>query len=247
MNMARSLKNPNPVAIAHGMALQVSDQLRGPTFCSECEHRFSLNGEQWVLAKLPKDYEQPFPLKNALAPEKPIHREHNLALYAGRSISEFEMDKLIYFGMSIFWRGAARQWKSSRGAIAPPVELGEYFEPSRKFLLGGPFPDDVFLSVSIYGGWRVPSALFPVVQAENQLGKKFYWFYIDGLGFRLAMGSNWRSEASVCAVHNPLGPVVVDAGFDAMVVSYVQGMLESHKMSRGLLEFLKTYKRGPIG
>ena len=29
MNMARSLKNPNPVTLAHGQAKQVSDQLRG--------------------------------------------------------------------------------------------------------------------------------------------------------------------------------------------------------------------------
>ena len=157
MNMARSLKNPNPVSIAHGMAMQISDQLRGPTFCEECERRFSVNGEQWVLAKLPKDYEEPFPLKDALVTEMPFFTGHNIKVYAGRNISGFDMDKLIYFGMSIFWRGAARQWRSSKGAIAPPVDLGEYFERSRKFLLGGPFPDDVFLSVSVYEANESPA------------------------------------------------------------------------------------------
>jgi len=247
MNMARTLKNPNPVSVAHGIAMQISDQLRGPTFCEDCELLFSKNGEQWTLANLPTDYKEPFPLQDALVPEKPSFIAHNLNVYEGRKISAYDIDKLIYFGTSIFWRGAARQWKSSTGSIAPPVDLGTYFEGTRRFLLGGPVPVDVFLSISIYAGTRVPSAMFPVIEAENQVGRRFYWFYIDGLGYRLAMGKEWRTDAmSVCAVNNAGGPVVVDKGFDAMVESYVKGMLESHKMSQGLLTFLKNYKRKTI-
>jgi hypothetical protein len=39
MNPAGTLKNPNPVTLSHGQAKQISDQLRGPTFCKECEER----------------------------------------------------------------------------------------------------------------------------------------------------------------------------------------------------------------
>jgi hypothetical protein len=247
MTMARSLKNPNPVRVAHGVAMQVSDQLRGPTFCKDCEDLFSKNGEQWTLANIPGDYKEPFPLQDALIPEKPSFIAHNLNVYDGRKISAFDLDKLIYFGMSIFWRGAAREWKSSQGAVAPSVDLGDCFEPIRKFLLGGPFPDDVYLSISIHSLKPVPSAMFPVVEAENQAGRRFYWFYINGLGFRLALGKEWRSDATpICAAHNVNGPIVVDKGFDAMVDSYIKGMIESHKMSKGLLEFLENYKQRKI-
>jgi hypothetical protein len=244
MNMARSLKNPNPVRIAHGMAMQVSDQLRGPTFCEDCERLFSTNGEQWTLGNLPKDYKEPFPLQDALVPEAPIVIAHNINVYAGSKIAAFDLEQLIFFGMSIFWRAASRQWKSSQGAIAPAVDLGEHYEPIRKYLLGGPFPDDVFLSISIHSRKPVPSAMFPVLEAENQAGKRLYWFYIDGLGFRLTLGEEWRSIAGpICAVHNASGPIVVDQGFDAMVDTYIKDMLVAHKMSSGLLEFLENYKQ----
>ena len=46
MNMAKTLKNPNPVVRARGHAKQISDQLRGHTFCAECEDRLGKNGEK---------------------------------------------------------------------------------------------------------------------------------------------------------------------------------------------------------
>lgn len=59
MNMERSLKNPNPVTLAHGQAKQVSDQLRGYTFCATCEDLFNKHGEKWVLDRVAKGIESP--------------------------------------------------------------------------------------------------------------------------------------------------------------------------------------------
>src|ERR1700733_14675177 len=94
MNMARSLKNPNPVTLARGKAKQISDQLRGYAFCQKCEDRFNKNGERWVLANLPPAQGSPFPLQDALIPEKPIFIADNINVYTGRSISAFDIDKL---------------------------------------------------------------------------------------------------------------------------------------------------------
>src|SRR5262249_57435338 len=110
MNMAKSLSNPNPVVISRGKVMQVSDQLRGYTFCGDCEQRLSENGEKWVLAHIPEDQGSPFPLQEALMPERPIFINDNFNIYEGQKIKEFDMDQLIYFGMSMFWRGAAREW-----------------------------------------------------------------------------------------------------------------------------------------
>jgi hypothetical protein len=54
MNMARKLANPNPVVISHGKLKQVADQLRGYTFCHDCEQMLSYKGEHWVLANIPE-------------------------------------------------------------------------------------------------------------------------------------------------------------------------------------------------
>ncbi len=160
MNMAKTLKNPNPVTLAHGQAKQISDQLRGHTFCAECENRLSKNGEQWVLAHMPKDYKEPFPLQDALIPAKPAIIGDNINIYEGRKLAAFDMDQLIYFGMSVFWRGACREWKSSKGAVAPSVDLGEHYEPIRKFLLGGPFPQNVHIVVLIHNLKPVANAAY---------------------------------------------------------------------------------------
>ena len=102
-----------------------------------------------MLANIPKDYGSGFVLQDALIPETPVLIGDNINVYAGRKIGAFDVDKLIYFGMSVFWRGAAREWKSSTGAVAPPVDLMDHFEPIRQFLLGGQFPDDVFMAITI--------------------------------------------------------------------------------------------------
>jgi hypothetical protein len=112
MNMAKSLGNPNPVVISHGRLKQVSDQLRGYTFCGDCEQMLSDKGEKWVLANLPEDQGSPFPLQDALIPEQPVFINDDFNVYEGRKIKAFKMDQLIYFGMSVFWRGATRKWKS---------------------------------------------------------------------------------------------------------------------------------------
>ena len=131
---ARQMKNPNPLVVSDKSAKQVSDQLRGHVFCKGCEELFNKNGEAWVLAKIPHDYGEPFPLQDALAPEKPLAIGRDVNLYDGSSIKAFDMEKLVYFGLSIFWRGAAHNWKSTFGLSAPKVDLEDYFEPLRLFL-----------------------------------------------------------------------------------------------------------------
>jgi hypothetical protein len=243
MNMARSLKNPNPVTLAHGQAKQVSDQLRGHTFCAECEGRLSKNGEQWVLANIPKDYRSTFPLQEAIVPVSPTYIAEKINVYAGRKIGVFDLDKLIYFGMSVFWRGAAREWKSSTGAIAPAVDLGEFFEPIRQYLLGGPFPDDVFIVVMIHNLKPVGNAVLPVLQATDQYGE-FYWFYMNGLGFRLYLGEATPiAIRSLCAFHNPDGPVVVDRGFGELVYGFIKDQMQSSEKSENLTIFLDDYHK----
>jgi hypothetical protein len=242
MNMARSLKNPNPVTLAHGQAKQISDQLRGYTFCAECEDRLNKNGEKWVLQSIPKDYGSAFVLQDALIPETPVYIGDDLNVYAGRKIGAFDVDKLIYFGMSVFWRGAAREWKSSTGAVAPPVDVGEHFEPIRQFLLGGPFPDDVFLAITVHNLKPPGNAVLPVMLARGQYGD-FYWFYVNGLGYALYLGQETPPPIrNICAHHNGHGPIVVDKGFGEMVYGYIKDQLDSSQKSTNLLSFLDELK-----
>lgn len=236
MNMAKTLKNPNPVTLARGKAKQISDQLRGHTFCAECEDRLNKNGEKWVLPRLPKDYKAPFLLQDALISAAPTAYGDNINIYEGRNLAAFDIDQLIYFGMSVFWRGACRQWKTPTGALAPAVDLGAFYEPIRQFLLGGSFPQDVHIIVLIHNMKPVGNAAVPVLQAKTGLGD-CYWFYFNGLGFMLFLGGDFPKEAeSQCAQHGANGPVVVDRAFSNMVYSFLKDLLQDSEKSDGVMK-----------
>lgn len=247
MNRESSLKNPNPVTLAHGQAKQVSDQLKGYTFCETCEDRFSKNGEKWVLANVARGYREDCSLQEALIPNSPYYGNDNLNVYAGSEITTINLQQLIFFGMSIFWRGAARTWKSSTGAIAPPVDLRESFEPIRQFLLGGPFPGNVYIVILIHNSKPVPNAIVPVQQGSNEYGE-YYWFYANGLGFQLYLGDAVPSAIrSVCAVHNPRRPVVVDRGFGRMVNEFLRHQLENSQQSESVADLMQAHKQHETG
>ncbi len=239
MNMARTLKNPNPVVLSGGKLKQVSDQLRGCTFCRNCEQMLSKNGEKWVLANVPDDQGSPFPLQDALIPESPVFIGDGVNLYAGKKIGAFDMCQLIYFGMSMFWRGAARELKSSLGEVAPPVDLGDCYEPIRRFLLGGPFPDDAAILVYVHNLKPAGNAATTVLSAKNKLAE-FSWFYLNGLGFELYLGKEIPKQiGQLCAYRSPEGFVIVDPEFGKMVRDFLKNHLTSHEWSANLENFLK--------
>jgi hypothetical protein len=216
-NRARQLKNQNPVIVGSSMR-QDQRQITDYVFCGHCEQHFSTHGESWVLGKLPHDYGQPFPLQDALVKETPFYIGPGLNLYAGAKILAFDMDKLVYFATSIFWRGAVHEWESNRGEKAPKVELGIHEGPLRKFLLGeAQFPPDVWITTIV---WRFKPVLnVAYVPAPVHAGEwKRYWFYMHGLGFIIHFGSRVPGEIKQrCSQHTAERMVAVESDFTNFV------------------------------
>jgi hypothetical protein len=189
---AAQLKNPNPVMEVAGELRQISIQYRGYAFCKKCEDLFSKHGEQWVLANIPHDYDAAFPLQDAINQLKPVFKGNDLVLCNVNAASAFDIKQLVYFGMSIFGRGAVHEWKTTTGLIAPTVTLGALGEPIRKFLLvEGPLPDDtkVVLTVDVWPYKKIHQVAYPPGEAHLQECQR-YWFYIPGLFFSVYLGGN---------------------------------------------------------
>ena len=147
---AEQLENPNPVMSVNGKLVQISDQFRGHVFCANCEDRLNKNGELWTLKNMPQTYNSASPLQAALQSLVPSHVEPGLKVYNVSNSPGFDLQKLIYFGMSIFWRAAVHNWKSSNGKEANKIELGAYEEPIHNYLLGmTPFPDNLAVTIDI--------------------------------------------------------------------------------------------------
>lgn len=188
---AAQLKNPNPLMEVAGELKQVSVQFRGYVFCKKCEDLFSGRSEKWILANIPHDYDAPFPLQDAINKLTPAFRGKNLVLCNINGVGSFDVKQLVYFGMSIFYRGAVHEWKTTTGLVAPKVSLGEVEEPIRKFLLGdGPLPDDtkMVLSVDVWPYKKIHQVAYPACES-NLAECRRYWFHIPGLIFYLCLGS----------------------------------------------------------
>jgi hypothetical protein len=195
-----------------------------------------VNGETWVLANIPHDYGEPFPLHAAVNASTPTIVEPDRVLIPGRTTNGFDMEKLIYFGASIFWRGAAHQWKLD-GSDLPRVNLGSYQEPLRLFLLGkGSFPADLFLTVMLWPYQKVPpAALMP--DSSPVTGWQRYWFYITGLGFVLDFGLNIPKKIKTRSTsHSPEQLITISKEFADMVLAT---MKESVADAPGLDGMLK--------
>jgi hypothetical protein len=220
------MKNPNPLVLSEKSAMQVSDQLRGYVFCKDCEDLFNKNGEKWVLANIPRDYGAPFRLQDALGLEKPLTIRKDVNLYDGSSIKAFDMDKLVYFGFSIFWRGAAHDWKSTSGLSAPKVDLGCYFEPLRRFLRReGPIPIDVVLSIHLWPYTKVWQMAFPVYP-QHAAGWQRYWFYVPGIFFLLHFGKNMPDEVRQRSAHGKKRIINVDLDSGNFIRGFVKAQVE---------------------
>jgi hypothetical protein len=60
-----------------------------------------------------------------------------------------DLDKLVYFAASVFWRGALSGWRIGRGRPTR-LSFGPYEEGLRRFLHGeAPFPEHVLLVISL--------------------------------------------------------------------------------------------------
>lgn len=125
---------------------QIVDRL----LCGDCEQRFNRHGEDEVLRWLgPKAKRGKSPLWTALQTATPVFREPDFAMYFASAFG-ISVDKFVYFVLSLVWRAAAHAWPLPDGTRTTRLELGEYYEPVRLYLLGDDgFPEHTYLTMAL--------------------------------------------------------------------------------------------------
>jgi hypothetical protein len=211
-NRADQITNPNPVAFVGGRARQTSTQIRDFKFCSECEKRFNVGGESYVISLIP-EYGKDFELHKVLTASKMERGSGGYLLFPAAKIPEVDLDRLVYFGMSMFWRGT-RTWPPADGASPPKLFMSlRQEEAVRRFLLGhGPLPNDLAIMVAVWPFKKVsPGFLMP--NEEAGLPRRRYWFYYGGLIYRLALGKKIPDTIKeTCAYHRRVVSLSKDLG-----------------------------------
>jgi len=128
------------------IAVKAHQQTKDYLLCAECEDRFNRNGEKYAtsLMRTPKG----FKLLDRLNVAPTVSFRIDGTAFSGSDIG-IDMDQLAYFALSIFWRAGAHVWKSKYTVKEDySIDLGEYLEPIRKFLLGGLFPRNMSVMVT---------------------------------------------------------------------------------------------------
>lgn len=243
---ASELKNPNPVVLSDGKAKQSSFQVRDYKFCGACEQRFNHGGEAWILKRLPQKYGDPFWLHTLLNSKSPTMNGADL-LFPQVSIPEVAMEKLVYFALSVFWRGT-RQWSAVEGGRPPKLHFGRYERAIRAFLLGrGKLPKDIVINVAVWPYKKVyPAALVP--RANGGTGYRSYWFYFFGFIFLLALGKKIPvQQRRICSCHSPEKFLTLSPALGSMVKEALRTELLSMDRSRieGMFKDIEAIRYKP--
>ena len=187
-----SLDNPNPILVTHKVAVQSPRPIKDYVLCRDCEDLFSRKGETWVIGHMAR--EDKFLIFDTLKKSKPLAADEEFAVYAGSQIPGIEVDRLVYFALSVFWRSAVHEWRGFSGTI-PKIELGPYQEPIREFLLGSqPFPENTAVLVAV---WPTRDAYQGAYTPRRGKETRFHThtFYIPGIEFSLCTGKALPEKA----------------------------------------------------
>ena len=233
VNRAPALKNPNPVVLSNDELVQSSAQLSDYLLCSDCEQKFSKNGESWVLANIPRDYGGKFPILDALNAEVAVLEDGGTKVYAGANVKFLDMDKIIYFAISVFWRGAVHVWESSLRSKAPDVQLCGYEEPIRQFLFGtSPLSENVSIRVYVCPNGSVLNAV--LLPCDTHLPEcSRYIFYLSGLGFVLHFADKLAPEfMATAASHSPDKPIILSVDFENVIRDILHNQVKNRDSSK---------------
>jgi hypothetical protein len=167
-----------PINLTAVAMVRTSQQVAEELLCHECERRLNDNGERWFLKNCFQGGTN-FPLRDLFARSRPLETGGDFTAYNGRGVLGPDLDKLIYFGASIFWRAGAHEWRSVvKGEPTSRVVLGEYEEALRLYLLGGKFPERIALLVTVHGKGAILASNATAVDRNQHYSR----FYIDVLG-----------------------------------------------------------------
>lgn len=211
-------QNPNPHFIMREFDRQSPNQVVDYLLCEECEQMFRRTGEDWVLDYC---YRGPgkFRLYSALGNAQTAFRTDTMSAYYANGIREINADALGYFGASVFWRAAARNWHIQRQLMIATSLGDEYQEQIRQFLLGHSGFPSLAVMIVIVSQDPEPAfvAMFP--NAFRHDGYFHHHFHIPGIGFHVFLGRQVPQRfTQLCLFHSPQRMIYSSATMDDLVL-----------------------------
>jgi hypothetical protein len=202
LRMIGSRGNLNPTFLSPNKILQTSRQVTDYLLCEACEQRLNNRGERWCLEHCDRGHGQ-FKLLKILGSAIPRWSQNGFTVFDAASIPDIDVESLVHFGLSVFWRAAVHTWRTHEGDAA--ISLGPYEESIRRFLLDElPFPDKVIVTVRVS---MIGNTFWLPVQKNHG---RFHTatFAMLGLAFHLSVGRLISPELyALATAPNPRKPI----------------------------------------
>jgi hypothetical protein len=212
-----SLRKPDPVLLTAAGRQQTSFQATAYLLCADCEERFDRNGEEWVMRHCYRGRDR-FRLRTLLEQSAPVDSWPDGVVSCASAVSEVDIERLVYFCTSVFWRAAVRDWESS-GQKYEAISLGaKYQKEIRQYLLGNSdFPKNAVVTI-IVSQLKRPALVFNFPDTVRVESSHCHTLHIPGIAFQLLLGNQVLHEsAETCTLRSPLHPIFVCKDGDARV------------------------------
>lgn len=221
-----------PVTSSPTMSMISGRQASDYLLCGDCEQRFNRGGEEWIR---PNSWQSPteFPLRSALLAAGASKLSLNdFTVFESLRVPGVERDKLVYFGLSVFWRAAVHHWHMPSGDPVQ-INLGPYEDPIRLYLLGeGDFSQHAVLLVSVSHSMEEMKnkSFTPPWLFKREGGAHQFKMVIPGITYQLFLGKVIPSALrTMCTAKSTKGLIYMSARTDEI---NLQGTLEMLKNSR---------------
>lgn len=202
--------NSSPVHVTTKKSFRSDKQITEYFLCCNCEQRFSVNGESYVLSQCDRRNGE-FRLRELLRSASVLCDLGEDKLFEVTALLGEKTEQYLYFGASVFWRAAARSW-AFRGTTVAPIRLGTYQEELRLYLLGkAGFPTNGRLFVNVSIDDRTDVATPPCEGHLKVAGYEgpYYKFYIPGILFTLILDREGARECDDIALNSSKGKFIL--------------------------------------
>jgi len=227
----------SPIVIGTESARNTDRQITKYLLCHECEQRFSRNGEAWAMKQIYRGIGS-FRLLAALDRHSPVAVRDGARIYRMSEISKIDPIPLVYFALSVFWRGAVTEWSVDRQKLER-LEFGDpYMSRLREYLLGNAgTPDDMALALHVCDDPTLAATTLATPTGGRKGEYHSYIFVIPGLAFHLFIGKRmpvWMRQASACV---PSSGLVLRSNYEHFIEQAFFVRMQTAKRSSALLNF----------
>ena len=242
LSRIESRSDPNPVVVSKRRSVTTSRQVSDYFLCSECEDKFSRNGERYVFHQCARRGGE-FKLREILAAESPVCVDAKFKIYDVARLLGTRVDQYIYFAASVFWRASAHRWTFD-GRTLDLISCGSrYQEEFRRYLLGeAAFPENGRIFVHVWDDVPIEFTTITPTSFRVECMRR-HKFCIPGITFILFLGGEVSKKHDQAALNSTKGNYMWACRWhdDSLFESF-RGAITDSQPSASLLA--KVTKRG---